>query len=481
MPAFMTRLSATHPDASGILGADRLIVAGVVVAEAVLLYLGLWGGSTLLGVALALGGLYLLVAYRWPDLAVALAFVAAPFSTQVALPGGSFLTVPTEPMIILSLGARLVRAAAGLPAGFRRRPLLLPLAGYVGAMLFSCFFSEHPIESYKGLILLLGYVSFGYLAFDRCRDDVAERWVRMLGVLAAVIGGYGVLRAILLGATSRAGYGIGRPLFAEHGTYSAYLSFFVPILMLETLDRRGVARVGFGVALLLALSGIVLSFARAAWLSLAVVVPVTLLIAAVRDRSVLRLAAPAGGIAVVAFLILGTGLGARLTRHALTVVDTENVSNLERVNRWMAGVEMARSHPWTGVGYESYDDSYRAYRRKVIVTDQTYVRMGVHNEALQALAEAGIPGLACGAWLVLAVSGAGLRIFRKARKPAKSRLALGITLGLGTYLVHGFLNAYPGSDRLGLAIWMGIGALAALDASEKEPIRRDRATTSGLC
>ena len=464
----MTRLSATRPDAPG---ADRLILAAVVAAEAALLYVGLWSGSTLLGVALALGGLYLLVAYRWPDLAVALAFVAAPFSTQVALPGGSFLTVPTEPMIILSLGARLVRAAVGLPSGFGRRPLLLPLAGYVGAMLFSCFFSEHPLESYKGWILLLGYVSFGYAAFERYHRDGAERWARTLAALAAVVGGYGVIRAIVLGATSRAGYGIGRPFFAEHGTYSAYLAFFAPLLMLEALDRRGPARLVFGGAFLIAVAAIALSFTRAAWLSLVIVLPLTLVAWAIRNGSIRRLVAPAATLSILAAVVIGTGLGDRLTRHALTVVDTENVSNLERLNRWMAGLEMARSRPLTGVGYEGFGDSYRAYRRKLIVTDEAYVRMDVHSEPLRALSEGGLIGLTCGIWLVWAVGSAGVRTFRYATDPERGRLALGVSAGLGTYFVHGWLNAYPGSDRIGLAVWMGIGAIAALSE------HRDRASS----
>jgi hypothetical protein len=48
-------------------------------------------------------------------------------------------------------------------------------------------------------------------------------------------------------------------------------------------------------------------------------------------------------------------------------------------------------------------------------------------------------------------------------------MALGITTGLGTYFVHGWLNAYPGSDKVGLAIWMAVGAVAALSKSEDQP------------
>jgi len=462
----MTTRSAvdSSPDSTRV---DRVVLGSVLLAEAALLA-GLWTASAVMAAGVALGGLYLLAAYRWPDLATALVFAAAPFSAQLSLPGGAFLWVPSEPMILLALVGRAIRWAAGLSWAPRHRTLLLPIAVYLAATLLSCFFSQHTVVSIKGWTVLVGYAVFGYVAFERYRPECAERWIRIAAVTVAVVGGYGVVRILVEGVTSRAAYGIARPFFAEHGTYSAYLAVLVPLLLLLALERRGGIRWAFGSAFVLAFGGVVLSFTRAAWLSLLIVLPVTLVAWAAWRGSARRLMAPAVAAGVMAFVVMVTGLGDRLMGHAQTVVDAGNVSNLERLNRWLAGLEMARSHPWTGVGYEGFEDSYPLYRRKLIVTPEAYVRMGVHNEALRALSESGVIGLAAGIWLVVAIAAAGHRSFWGAQDRRRGLLVLGVTSGLATYFVHGWFNAYPGSDKVGLVLWMGIGAVSALTQPPKE-------------
>ena len=446
---------------------NRILLACILAFEAALLYWGARGASPWLAVAVSLGCLFALIAYRWPHLGTALVFAAAPLSFQVRVVGGSFMAIPTEPMIFLAIAGRAARAMTSESPRVGRLPLIAPLAAYGAATLLSCFTGEHLSVGLKAWLVLFGYAVFGYVAFADLdwSPEQRARCLRIAATVAAVVAAYGVVRSLIEGVSSRFGYGIARPFFAEHGTYSAYLSLFVPWLMLEALDRRSWSRVAYAAAFWLVLAAVVLSFTRAAWLSLAIVLPATLLIWSRRKRSVRALGTSVAWAAVFLLVVFATGLGDRLTRHALTIVDTENVSNLERVNRWMAGWEMAKAHPWTGVGYESFSDSYPSYRRKVVLTQEAFVRMGVHNEPLRALSEAGLVGLLAGAWFVGAIAATGLRTFRRS-SPDRSRMALGITAGLGTYFVHGWLNAYPGSDKLGLAIWMAIGAVAALSKSE---------------
>jgi O-antigen ligase len=459
------------PTGTSRIGSDnRIVLTAILVLEAALLYWGLRGASPWLAVAVSLGCLFLLIAYRWPHLGTALIFAAAPLSFQVRVFGGSFMAVPTEPMMFLAIAGRTARAMTSGSPRVGRLPLIVPLAAYGAATLLSCFTGEHLSVSLKGWLVLIGYGVFGYVAFADFDWSPEQRalCLRVAATVVAIVAAYGLVRILFEGVSSRSGYGIGRPFFAEHGTYSAFLALFAPWLMLEALDRRSWPQLAYAAAFWLVLAAVVLSFTRAAWLSLAIVLPATLLIWSSRRGSVRALAASVAWAAVFLLIVLGTGLGDRLTRHVLTVVDTENVSNLERVNRWMAGWEMAKAHPWTGVGYESFSVSYPSYRRKVVLTDEAFVQMGPHNEPLRALSEAGLFGLLAGTWFVWAVAAAGLRAYRRSSQD-RSRMALGITAGLGTYFVHGWLNAYPGSDKVGLAIWMAVGAVAALSKSEDQP------------
>lgn len=442
---------------------DGAVLAAIALLEAGLLGLCYVSRTPFLGVALALGALFFLCAYRWPDIAIGLVLAASPFSLPARLSEGMFVAVPVEPMMFLALGAWAARALGGIDSLPGRSPIILPLVAYVGMAVVSSVWSEHPTASLKASALLAGYVLFGFASFAgrRGHSDPNPRWIQILAVTGAFWGVYGVLRVVALGATSRAGYGIGRPFFAEHGTYSAFLGILTPWILLEALERRGMARIGYLLAFLAVLAAALLSFTRAAWVALAVVLPVTLVLWAHRRGSLRRILMPALCTIALGLAVIGTGLGDRLSRHAFTVVDSTNVSNLERLNRWLAGWEMVRAHPWRGIGYEAFSDSYRDYRRKTIVTQEAYRGMGVHSEPLRALAEMGILGFAAGAWLVFAIAVSGWRTFRRG-SPARSRAALGITAGLATYLVHGMFNSYSGSEKVGLLIWMGVGAVIAL-------------------
>ncbi|MEK7316392.1 MAG: O-antigen ligase family protein, partial [Candidatus Eisenbacteria bacterium] len=242
--------------------------------------------------------------------------------------------------------------------------------------------------------------------------------------------------------------------------YAAYLAMLLPLPLLLSLERRGRARWLYGAGALAILLGIVFSFTRAAWLSLVLVLPPVLLAWAARGRNWRALALPVAGILLVGLTVVAVGASERLTRHAGTLVESENVSNLERLNRWMAAVEMTKDHPWLGVGYGAYAEAYPAYRRKTIVTELAYRHMGAHSEPLRLVAETGAIGLAAALWFLGVAFAAGAKA---ARAPGEQGIAaLAIVAGLATYAAHGLFNSYLGIDKISVPFWIGLGALAAL-------------------
>lgn len=453
---------------------DLALLAAIVLGEGALLLLGS-GGADPLGTAwLALGALYLLVAFRVPELAWMAAAASVPFSGErVLLPGGAAIAMPSEPMIGLALLGWIAHAAAA--GGLRVRPSVLhrPLALLAGIALLSVLQGSYRLVGLKALFVAAAYAAFGYIYFlsTPCTPARRERWVRLASVLAALFGLYGALRVLTLGIGLRAAYGAARPFFTEHGTYAALLALLIPIPLFEALERTGRARWAYASAALAAGLGIALSFTRAAWISVAIVLPLALVVWAWRRRSVRRLVLPVVLGLVLVLVLAFFGAGRRLASHAETIVQTENVSNLERINRWMAAWEMSRDHPLIGVGYGAYPDAYPAYRRKAVVTELAYGHFGVHSEPLRLLAEMGWPGLAVGLGFVIAVMWLGLRTFLRAADPDAARLALALAAGLATYAVHGLFNSYLGIDKVTAPFWLATGAIAALAASTAR--RRD--------
>jgi O-antigen ligase len=440
------------------------LILGLALAEALFLGVGFALDQPLLG-AVAAGALaYALLAYRNPDLGWALVWLAFPFSVELRIPGGNAIYAPTEPMIVLALLVWALRVLAREPLRIPRSDLHAPLAVLALVALLSVALSRYPTLGLKAWIAGVGYAAFGYLyCFLRCDDaSRTERWVPWIVGSGALWGIYGTVRVLLQGISLQHAYGAARPFFTEHGTYGAYLAMIFPLGLLYAFERRGWARILYALASLMIGLGLVFSFTRAAWLSLVVVVPVTAALWAWWRRSLTPFAVLAGFAALVVLLLAGIGAGDRIARHAGSIGEKENASNLERLNRWMAAAEMTKDRPWFGVGYGAYPAAYPQYRRKAIITELTYQYMGAHSEPLRLLSETGFVGLLASLWFLASAAILGLRLFLRSRDDRVRLLALALLAGFGTYAIHGIFNSYLGIDKITIPFWAGLGVLAAL-------------------
>jgi putative inorganic carbon (HCO3(-)) transporter len=445
------------------------VLAAIACLELGLLATGLGGPFPLRAAWIPLAGLFFLVAFRLPDVAWALAFLALPLSAEVRIPSLGAISLPTEPMIALALAAWLLRAV--LRGGIRvpANSVHLPLGALALVSVASVVLGGYKVLGLKAWAVSGAYAAFGYLFFvcSQCESRWRQRWVLLAALAGGLMGVYGTLRVIALGVDPRSAYGAARPFFPEHGTYAAYLAMLLPVAMFEALGRQDRSRWFFASAAAAMFAGLLLSFTRAAWISILVVVPAALALWAWKHTAWKRVLVVIVAVLGLLGLLATVREGQRLFGYVGSVSSVENVSNLERVNRWIAAFEMIRQHPWLGIGYDAYGEAYASYRRKTIVTEQALVRMGVHSEPLRLLAETGLAGLAAGVWFVSAVWVAGFRAFRRLRDSSAQRLALGLLAGFATYVIHGVFNSYLGLDKVTMPFWMLVGALSALGAAPR--------------
>jgi O-antigen ligase len=440
------------------------MIVGVVLAELALVAAGLLLDQPYLGLVPAAALVYFIVAYRHPSVAWILIWLAFPFSIDVLFPTGHALYMPLEPMIGIALLAWVARLKIDGEFRWPKSALNAPLAALAAATIVSVLFSRYPSYGANALVAATGYVAFGYLLFCLAPPEAGSmrRWVPWVVGSTAFWGLYGLIRVALGGATYHAAYGVGRPFFTEHGGYAAFLAMILPLSLLLTVTRRGRSQAFYAVCSFLIASGILISLTRAAWLSIALVVPPMLALWAWREGGA-RAIAWAGGVAAVAFLALvGIGAGNLISRHAGTVAETRDVSTLERFNRWMAATAMVRDSPWTGVGFAAYPQAYSQYRRKLLITELAYQRMGPHSEPMRLLAETGVPGFAAACWLLGAAFALGLRVFWRSTDRAERLLSLALIAGLGTYAVHSVFRTYLDLERVAVPFWAALGLLAAL-------------------
>lgn len=452
---------------------ERSVLIGVAISEVLLVSVGFLGGSPLPALALAAAACFFLIAYRGPDLAWALVWIAVPFDFEVLLPGGVGIWALSEPMIALALLAWLLRSPPTIRWTLRASPLHAPLAAASGFILLSAIWSFHPIASLKSWVMMGGYAAFGYLYYfqARCYPGRRHRWLLLVTIVGAVFGIFGVLRVLTLGAAgleaesaaSTYAYGAFRPFFPEHGSYGAYLGMLLPAAVLGAMEARGRIRLIYGVSALCIGSGILLAFARASWLATLIVMPVTLFLWARWRKASRKLFVPAFLALTTLGVVTWFGVGGQLSRHAASVVSERDMSNLERLNRWHTALSIARDHPLLGIGYGAYLDAYRLYRAKTLVTDQAYVRMGAHSEPLKLLCELGVIGFCFVAWFLIVIVRVGLRCFRHLPDAGGRLLALAAVAGLSTYLIDGIFNAYLTEGKVTLPFWVAIGVIASLE------------------
>ncbi len=440
------------------------MIVGVLVAESALLAAGFILGHPFLGAAAAAALVYLILAYRRPGLAWMLVWLACPFSIETLIPGGHAMYLPSEALMALALLAWVTRALRERAIRIPRSSLDLPLAALAAVTLLSVVFSRHLMLGSKALMVAAGYVTFAYFyCFLTQRNAArAERWIPWVVGSGALWGLYGAGRVALEGISLANAYGAGRPFFSEHGAYAAYLAMILPLALLLAFERRGKARVLYGASALSMALGIVLSLTRAAWVSLAIVIPITAGLWSWRQRSLKALAYVAGMAAIVLVIVVGFGAGGQIERHAGSIAERENSSNLERLNRWMAAIEMVRDRPWLGVGLACYPFAYPEYRRKVVITDLAYQHMGPHSEPMRLLSETGVLGFLAACWFLGSILVMGLGVFLRSPDPRARLLSLALLAGLGTYAVHALFRTYLDLEKVAVPFWAALGLIAAL-------------------
>jgi len=138
---------------------------------------------------------------------------------------------------------------------------------------------------------------------------------------------------------------------------------------------------------------------------------------------------------------------------------TTDDSNVERLNRWFAGVKMFMERPVTGFGPGTYQFVYIPYQKKELTNRLTVTNPHkipensggtAHSEYILTLSEMGLPGftallLLLGRWIWI--------VFVKAPfHPGRDKIIVPFA-ALSTYLFHAFFNNFLNTDKFAFLFW----------------------------
>ena len=429
------------------------------------------------------------LAFKRMDLLIVslMTFVPLSLNLEDLEIGGIGIYLPTEPILAGILVLFCLRSVRGWPVDARilKHPLARWTVGWLMWIFLTSLASEMPVVSFKFLLARLWFVvGFMWVLGHVILLNPLRKHQLILAYaipLCAVIV-YTFVRHAEFGFEKDAGHWVMKPFYKDHTSYGAVLAMIIPpVIALSTWKRfSAFVKVSLAGILVILVVGLVLSYTRAAWVSLAAVMALWALI---------KLGFRLKTLLTIGLVLLAFGWFARdalliqlernrqdssddLTEHVESISNvSSDASNLERLNRWNAALALFRERPVFGWGGGTYQFVYAPFQRsddRTIISTNNADGGNAHSEYLGPLAEQGVPGLLFVLGLLGFCLHLGFRLNRKLKTSEDRTLAMGVFLGLMTYFVHGILNNYLDTDKASALFWGFFAMLLVWDLSISE-------------
>jgi O-antigen ligase len=151
-----------------------------------------------------------------------------------------------------------------------------------------------------------------------------------------------------------------------------------------------------------------------------------------------------------------------LNAHLQATYGVKDVSNAERLYRWIAGVRMAKARPWFGFGPGNFYSSYKPYTVKSFTTyvSDNEERSTVHNYYLLSLIEQGLPGCIIFITLVTLVLYYGQTTYNKMPAGFDRSFLVAAYLCFVVILFNITANDMIETDKVGSCFYMCIAFIA---------------------
>ncbi len=411
------------------------------------------------------------------------------FFTPLSLPlselvhGLSFnMFLPTEPLLF---GILLIFILKFFAAGtFDRNILTHPVSWAIylslSWMLITSTTSSMPVVSFKFLLTRIWFVVGFYLLtaklFESGKNIEKYVWLYTIPLLIVIF--YATARHLAYGLWDKqAAHFVVDPFYNDHTAYGAAIAMYLPFLFgfsFTKIYSPGI-RVFVRLVLGILLMGLILSYARAAWLSMMVAFGVWVIMRLKIRFKPLFVAFLATLSIVLVFQnqILqylernNTESSANLASHIESMSNiSSDASNLERINRWSCAIRMFEDKPFLGWGPGTYMFKYAPYQitaERTIISTNSADGGNAHSEYLGPMAESGFMGLITIVLLISVVCYTAVNTYSRTPDKRLKTLVMSALLGLVTYYVHGTMNDFLDTDKLSVPFWGFTAIIVAVD------------------
>lgn len=427
-------------------------------------------------------------AYFKPNFLCYLIIFLAPLSVNLdglINDSGLALSLPAEGLLGVLLVVTAIKAVGGLKfnKSILLHPITLILFTSILWMFISAFTSSIPAISYKRVILKSSFILGFYFVFAHLFITEQNRTKLFtlygLGIIIPIVNS--LITHSQFNFSQEQSFEMTEPFYEDHTLYGACIAFIIPFFILHLIQKIKQGAISIqtlffiGLLLLLVIAEL-LSYSRAAWISiLGAFAFFALILLKIKPKYFLYTTTIIVVLVTLNFSNIYESIKAgdqkknndNIEQHLGTVTDLKsNASNLERINRWVCAYRMFSEKPLLGWGPGTYQFQYSKFQTDEFTTEissNNGDRGNAHSEYLTYLSEEGIVGLFLFVLLIIYSIGSALNTLYKIEKHKNRIVLYGFLLGLITFYLHGFFNAFSDYEKMSVLVY---GALAGIVASD---------------
>ena len=396
------------------------------------------------------------------------------------------MALPTEPLLFGLMILSIIYMIYHFNS-FRQtflNPITVFILIYLLWMFITCFTSSMPLVSFKFFISKLWYILpmffIGSLFFKNTKN--ISYFIFLYSIPLACVVLYTLFNHSGYFFDKQSAHYMMSPFFNDHTSYGAMIVFFLPlnIALLFMYKHNIIIRWTICCVIFIFLTGLVLSFARAAWLSLVLAFLGAILL---KFRINIKFLFSTPLILVGLVFLFQSNIiyvleqntqntSDNLLEHTTSISNiSTDASNVERINRWDCALYMFYDKPVFGWGPGTYQFQYAPFqllKYNTVIRSNTGALGNAHSEYLGPLAESGLFGFLSFVILIYVVMYQAVNMYYETTHPKRRVWILAIIVSLTSYLIHGIFNNFLDTDKASVAIWSCIAILVALDGLNKK-------------
>lgn len=397
------------------------------------------------------------------------------------------LYLPTEPLLFGIMVLYIMRVLAGEGTGTKmlKHPITLAILFYIGWLVVTTLTSSMFDVSLKFIVVKLWFVIACYFF---AKEVFANRanirrflWLYIIPFAGVIV--YTIIQHAANDFTQESAHWVMQPFYKDHTSYGALLAMFLPVLIGFLFSERYsfITKTGIAFLVVVFVMGTILSYTRAAWVSLAVALAVFIVM---KIRVDFKLLLSFGLVAGLMLFLNYDNLMQSLEKndqdssddmaeHVQSISNiSSDASNLERLLRWNCAWRMFQDRPVFGFGPGTYQFQYGVYQfysERTIISTNFGDGGNAHSEYLGPLSESGFLGFLSFTILVIVVLYKGITLYYKIDDKELKIILMGVVLGLVTYVTHGVLNNYLDTDKASVPFWGFIAIIVAIEIYHNSP------------